>query len=83
MNGRVGVWDGPHFAYDFLERVLLGQHIKQIIPFAYHFLDSLRVQKVRKPHPVKVAVGFHLEYELTDVAEAEAAVPPRISQDIV
>jgi hypothetical protein len=33
---------------------------------------------MREPNPIIMAVSFHLKYELTDVAEAKAAMPTRI-----
>ena len=78
MNRRVRMRDGTQLADDILERVLLWKHVEQIRTFAYHILDPIVVQVMREPHSVIVAVGFHLEYELADVAEAKATMPPCI-----
>nr|GMD19481.1 hypothetical protein Iba_chr07eCG8640 [Ipomoea batatas] len=55
----------------------------KVSPFAYYSLDSFRVEEVRESHSVEMAVGFHLEDEFVDTAEAKATVPPRISQNVI
>lgn len=83
MNSGVGMWYGTHFSDDLLERILLRKHIKQISPSANYFLNSFRVQKFREPHSIKMTVCFHLEYELADMAEAKATMPPSVCQDVI
>lgn len=77
------MWNRSHLPNDLLERVLLWKHIEKISPLAYHSLNSLWVQKVGEPHPIEVTIGLHLEYELADAAEAKAAMPPGICQEVI
>lgn len=67
--------DRPHLPDHLLERVLLREHIKEVCSLTYDSLDSSLIQVVREPHPINMAVGLHLEYELFDGTEAEATMP--------
>lgn len=81
MDRRTRLWYRAHLLNQIPESVLLRQHVEKILPPAYDLLDPLRIQEAPLPHPVGVAVGRHLENEVLDPAEAEAAVPTCIRQD--
>lgn len=83
MNRGVRMRDRSHLPDDVSKRILLRDHVEQIRTAAYNPLNPFRVQIVRKPHSIVVAIRFHLEHELADPSKTEAAMPPGIRQDLV
>lgn len=76
----MGMWDQSHLPYYVFESVFFGKHIEQIGSVTDHILNPPWVQVMRKSYSIIVTVSLHLEYKLTDVAEAEATVPTCIRQ---
>lgn len=83
MNRRKRARYRTQLCDDLLERILLRKHVKQVCPPTNHILNPRRAKEVSKPHSIDMTVSLHLEDEFTNVPEAEAAVPTRISQQVI
>ena len=83
MHRRVRFRYWPQFRNNFLKSVLFRKHVEQISSITDHLLDPYRVEEVCKSDPIHMAVGFHLKHKIIDVAEAEATMPTRVSQQII
>lgn len=83
MHTREGSGNSTELTDELLEAKLLGEHAKEIGALANNGLDPVGVQERRAAHSVSVGVGLHLEHEVLDVSEAEAAVPARLRQQEV
>ncbi|KAJ0815377.1 hypothetical protein HanPSC8_Chr17g0796791 [Helianthus annuus] len=73
--------NGSHFPDYLLKRILLGDHIEKIGPFADDLLNPIRVQKPFEPHSIEMTIRLHFEDKFTYTAETEAAMPSGIRQD--
>lgn len=80
IDGRQRMRDRPHCPDYVPKSVLFGQHVVQIAPLADYLLNPFGVQESGEPHAIAVAVGFHLEDEIAQVAEAEATMPARVRE---
>lgn len=83
MNSRVRMRNRTHLPYNVLESILFRQHIEKITSFAYNSLNPFRIQETAEPHSIAMAISLHLEYKLAYPSKAKAAMPPRISQDLI